>query len=248
MENIKTLPETKKCIIMKKKNLSRSNNMAAAEEKNKTETDISETTESSNCEQNSPENLCKRDNNNRQSNNNIENSKPCSHRETLLTSTPLTNNNIIIKKLKKNLYDTSSDSEISNDRTYSNIDSNTLNILNNYDKSTGSDVDTSDSSYNEKKIINNINIIDNFKTENIFPICYPLPKFNGRKRFVFDRGGRQKENGVNDYKRMRISTVSFHFFFLFKFFLKKNLTSMRIIIIILTKTFSNSFVGYFFFL
>lgn len=213
------------------------------------ETDISETTESSNCdfslvsEQNSPENLCKRDGDKMKSeprpksldfeDNNVHTSTPIQVPRDKVK--PLTKHNILdlisndsLKKL-----DSSTESEKSRENDVKSF--NIFNVANiNYGKraeaSTGSD--TSDSSFENIKskrkifrkpfeiekyrrgIFERNRIVENSNNENVFPICYPLPKFDGRKKLAVDPKSTLAD--CFDYfdrteKMDKIPKVSFHF-------------------------------------
>lgn len=181
------------------------------------ETDVSETTESSNCdfsfvsEQNSPENLCKRDGDKIKTE---PLAKILDFEENYVhTSTPiqnaksLTKHNILdlISNDSSKKLDSSTESEKSRENDVKSF--NIFNIANiNYGRraeaSTGSD--TSDSSFENIKskrkifrkpfeiekyrrgIFERNRNVENSNNENVFPICYPLPKFDGRKKLAVD--------------------------------------------------------------
>lgn len=195
-------------------------------EKLKNETDLSDTTESSNCEQNSPENLCKRDN---------PNDKVLENVNFVHTSTPIWKENTdqkensilnTSKRVKKG--DTSSESEVSNSHKPINIFSFTnINYDKGFEMSTGSD--TSDSSFesrkNKRKSLRKANgfertrrgifeknrLVENSKPDNVFPICYPLPKYGGWKKLVVGENG-TFENFNENQPQIQFQKVRFHSF------------------------------------
>lgn len=189
------------------------------------ETDVSETTESSNCEfslvseQNSPENLCKRDGDKfikmecqpkslefkesfANTSTPIQNAPDVRENVKLITKHSILDliSNDSFKKL-----DSSSESEKSRENESKSFNFyNFTNMIYNRrgEASTGSD--TSDSSFENLKskrkifrkpfeiekyrrgIFERNRITESSNNENIFPICYPLPKFDGRKKLAID--------------------------------------------------------------
>ncbi|KAL0277311.1 UNVERIFIED_CONTAM: hypothetical protein PYX00_004647 [Menopon gallinae] len=160
------------------------------------ETDVSETTGSSNCEvsfvseQNSPENLCNRDGGSKTANREPPAKIPRIE-NYVHTSTPVQAENVrpaAAEEVAAKM-DSSTESEKSRDPVA------TGRFL---DGSTGSD--TSDSSFENikskrkffrkpfeigkfrKGIFERNRITETCNNENIFPICYPLPKYESRKR------------------------------------------------------------------
>ncbi|KAK6633013.1 hypothetical protein RUM43_012756 [Polyplax serrata] len=223
-------PAIRKILAVKAKNLKilpqlLEKTFNVVQEKPKRETDMSETTESSNCEQNSPENLCKRDSKGKDKRfgrlgtiplvpRYEEDDEPgglgsIADRDLVHTSTPMRkeNNdprekNLEMEKTALGPGDTSSDSELSNGRKPNAIFNFAgKNRTGRFDGSTGSD--TSDSSYenvlSKRKNFRKLNDVERTRRgifENnrineisrkeavVFPICYPLPKLDGKKKFV----------------------------------------------------------------
>lgn len=177
------------------------------------ETDVSETTGSSNCEvsfvseQNSPENLCNRDGGSKTANREPPAKIPRIE-NYVHTSTPVQVENVRpAGEEPAQKMDSSTESDKSREQTGAGR------FL---DGSTGSD--TSDSSFENikskrkffrkpfeigkfrKGIFERNRITETFNNENIFPICYPLPKYDSRKRAA----------AVEEYRGriLRVSPVS----------------------------------------
>lgn len=225
-------PAIKKILTLKTKNLKilpqlLENSFRVFPEKLKMEMEFSETTESSNCEQNSPENLCKRDNREIKCSGN-------SKSDFVHTSTPVRNENLNPKQNCRNVIgfkkgDTSSESEKSNGHKSLNIFNFTnINYRGGFEGSTGSD--SSDSSFekvkNKRKNVRKLNEIEknrrgifesnrmneNSKCENVFPICYPLPKFDGRKKFVVgEKGAFDEYLDESEKKATKVRMLLLHY-------------------------------------
>lgn len=252
-------PAIRKILAVKAKNLKilpqlLEKTFNVVQEKPKRETDMSETTESSNCEQNSPENLCKRDSKGKDKrfgrlgtiplvSRYEEDDEPgglgsIPDRDLVHTSTPMRkeNNdprekNLEMEKTALGPGDTSSDSELSNVRKPNAIfNFSGKNRTGRFDGSTGSD--TSDSSYenvlSKRKNFRKLNDVERTRRgifENnrineisrkeavVFPICYPLPKLDGKKKFVMaDKEAFEEYFDEPEVKRHKVRKPLFYLF------------------------------------